>query len=185
MNGMVLTGHSLSQFSDGQMIRVEGSLNTAQLSVTGATAVGTNLRVPQSGGVELEGFVTALITSTRYALGSITVDVSQASVFPANQSVTINALVEVYGVVQNGILLATKMEIKTETELSKVDITATIDSFVDLSDFTIRGQQCDASQARILSGSIGDLHQGQKIRVLGTSGGEESLIVTDLYAKVP
>jgi hypothetical protein len=185
LNGMALTGNALGTFADGQLIRVEGIQSGGQLAVSRATAVGADLRVPQSGDVELEGLVTAVISPTRLVLGSVTVDISQARVSPANQSASVNSLVEVYGTMESGVLRATKMEIKSGSEAIQVDITATIDSFSSLSDFEIRGQQCDASQATVHSGAISDLRQGLKVRVLGVAGGEERLIVTDLYASVP
>ena len=185
LNGMTLTGSSLAAFADGQLLRVEGSLSLGQLAVSRATAVGTELLVPQSGDVELEGLVTAVSTPTRFVLGSVTVDVSQASVSPANQTVSVNARVEVYGALQNGVLRATKLEIKSGTEGTRVDITATIESFESVSEFEIRGQHCDASQATIRSGSLSALRKGVKVRVVGIAGGEERLTVTDLYIGVP
>jgi hypothetical protein len=184
MNGINLTGGVLRQFADGQLLRVEGSLNAGELAVARASAVGSNLRVPQSGEVELEGLVTKLSSATGFMLGTIAVDASRASVSPANQAVTTNSRVEVYGSMQNGVLLATKLEIKGGTEVNQVDITATIDAFVSVSDFYIRGQQCDASQARVHSGALSDLRQGLKVRVLGIASGEERLIVTDVYASM-
>lgn len=185
LNGMNLTGISLAAFDEGQLLRVEGNLNAGQLQVTRATAAGADLNVPQSGELELEGLVTAVSSATRFSMGTVTVDISKASVSPANQTISVNALVEVYGSMQNGTLLATKLEIKSDAELSQVDITAKIESFKSLSDFEVRGQRCDASQATLKSGSLSSLRTGVKVRVLGLASGEERLTVTELYASLP
>jgi hypothetical protein len=189
LNGMHLSGSAVSDFADQQLLRVEGDLNSAtgELLVGQAAAGGAEQRIRSSGLVELEGVVTALSLSsaTAFSIGTIRVDASKATVSGAGQKVSLDSTVEVTGTVQNGVLVASKLEIKSSSATIQVDITGVVKSFEGLDEFEVRGQRCDASKARILSGSLANLRAGTKVRVVGTSDGHETLKVLSIYIGVP
>jgi hypothetical protein len=186
LNGMHLTGSALGGFADKQLLRVEGSFDSASsvLSVSSATAVGVAQQTASSGLVEWEGVVTAFSNATDFSIGTIRVDASKATLSPANQIVSLNSAVEVTGTLQNGVLNASLVEIKSSNAAVQIDITGVVEHFNGVAAFEVRGQPCDASNARV-TGTLSNLHAGTKVRVLGSSDGDETLLVQAIYIDVP
>jgi hypothetical protein len=189
LNGMPVTGSALNSFADRQLLRVEGNFNnfTGVLSVNSATAMGVGQQIVSSGLVEFEGVVTDFATATDFWLGTIRVDASKAAWSPANQVVMLNSPVEVTGRLRNGVLIASLVEIKSSNAAVQIDITGLVDHFNGIASFEVRGQPCDASQTDVLvkSGRLSNLHAGTKVRVQGTSDGDETLRVQTIYIDVP
>lgn len=187
LNGVQLSGSALNGIANHQLIRVEGVLNSATgtLSVSSVVVMATSRLVSQSQTIELEGIVTALNGATQFSMGAVLVDTTHAVVTPPGQTPVVDSLVEVNGVMRSGVLVAATLEFRTPSEASQVDITGTIESFNSVMDFVVRGQRCDASKANILSGTLAELREGLKVRVVGSSSGQEILAITTLYASLP
>jgi hypothetical protein len=187
LNGMRCRGDAVNGVADRQLMRVEGVFDsgTGVLDVSKATAMGAEQRIASSGLVELDGVVTAFTSAARFAVGTVTVDASTAVVRGASQTLGVNSAVEVRGRVQNGVLIASQLEIKGSSAAFLVDITGVVESFGGLDEFKVRGQECDASKAEVLSGSLANLRVGTKVRVRGTSDGGETLLVQSIYINLP
>ena len=187
LNGMHLSGSAVSGFADLQLLRVEGAFDNAtnMLAVSKATALVAAQGMASYGLVELEGAVTAYTSATRFSVGAISVDSSKALVVGASQTVSSNSSVEVIGSMQNGVLIASKVEIKGGDAAVQIDITGVVESFAGVDAFEVRGQRCDASKASVLTGSLSNLRKGTKVRVIGTSEGHETLSVNSIYIDVP
>ena len=187
LNGMHLSGSAVSGFTDKQLLRVEGVFDsgTGELLVAKAVATGAEQRIPSSGLVELEGVVTAYTSATAFSIGTIQVDASKAVVRGESRTLSLNSTVEATGTVQNGVLLASELEIKSSSAAVQVDITGVVESYEGPGAFEVRGQHCDASNARVLSGLTANLRGGTKVRVVGTSDGHETLTVLSIYIGVP
>lgn len=187
LNGMHLTGRGVSGFADRQMLRVEGVLDniTETLTVSQATTLDVAQRIASSGLIELEGAVTAYTSTTRFSVGAISVDASKALVTGASQTVLLDSSVEVIGSMQNGVLMASKVEVKGGNAAVQIDITGVVESFASVDAFEVRGQRCDASKASVLAGSLSNLRKGTKVRVIGTSEGHETLSIKSIYIDVP
>jgi hypothetical protein len=187
LNGVQLSGSALNGIANHQLIRVEGVLNGANgtLLVSSVMEIANSRLVSQSQTIELEGIVTALNGATQFSIGSVLIESAHAVVTPPGQPFTVDSLVEVNGVMRNGLLVAVTIEVKTTSELSQVDITGNIESFEGITDFVVRGQRCDASQANVLSGALADLRADLKVRLVGSSNGREILAITNLYASLP
>ncbi len=187
LNDMQLSGRALSGFADMQLLRVEGDFNSATktLAVSKAIAMAAAQGIASSGLVEIEGAVTAYTSATRFSVGAISVDASKALVVGASQTVSANSSVEVIGSMQNGVLIASKVEIKGGDAAVQIDITGVVESFAGVDAFEVRGQRCDASKASVLSGMLSNLRKGTKVRVIGTSEGHETLSVKSIYIDVP
>jgi hypothetical protein len=187
LNGMQLRGSAVSGFTDKQLLRVEGVFDskTGELLVSKAAATGAEQRIPSSGLVELEGVVTALTSATAFSIGTLTVDASKAVVSGESRTFNLNSTVEATGTLQNGVLVASKLEIKSSIAAVQVDITGVVESFEGPDAFEVRGQHCDASNARVVSGLFTNLHAGTRVRVVGTSDGHETLKVFSIYIDVP
>ena len=187
LNGYALTGASLSGYSDGQLVRAEGLLDngTGVLTARTLTALGAEKLLSLSGKVELEGAVTRVIDSNHFALGTVTVDTTGIAGSSAISAINVGTLVEVSGVMQQGGLKASEMTIQGASEVMQIDITGTVELFNDISDFTVRGQRCDASSAAVQTGMISNMHLGSKVHVSGPTTGDEVLKVQYISVDVP
>jgi len=177
LNGLALTGMAVADLAAGTLVRVQG-----QLSATADSLAVTSVRVlttstTEQGEAELEGLVTALVSASRFMLGSVTVDTSGLT---QTAPVTLGERVEVAGSWLQGVLQATKLGHENEQTLIEVEIDAPIQAFTSLADFVVRSQRCDASAVTSVGhGSIADLKVGVRIKVKGTKAGDV-LIVTEV-----
>ena len=178
LNDMHISGIDMSSFA-GKMVRVEGSFDSLAnvLTVTNATPIAAAQQIAATGLIEIEGVVTAFTSATDFYIGTTRVD---ASTPPVNSAVGLNSMVEATGRMQNGMLIASKVEIKSSNSRALIDITGAITSFTSPSNFLVRGQKCDASS--LLTGS---LPVGTKVRLTGTSQGHETLLVQSIQIGVP
>ena len=186
LNGMPLSGSLVSGFADRQLLRVEGSFDSLAnvLTVTNATPIAAAQQITATGLIEIEGVVTTFTDGTDFYIGMIHVDARNAT---GTNGVGPNSSVEVTGSMQKtGMLIASKVEIKSSNSRAQIDITGAITSFTSPSDFVVRGQKCDASS--LLSGlSSAQLSNllGTKVRLTGTSQGHETLLVQSIQIGVP
>jgi hypothetical protein len=183
LNGMQLSGSYLTGLVD-QLLRVEGvfDIGTNTLDVRSKPiAITAEQQVASSGLFELEGVVTAFTRVMNFSIGTTRVDASKATVTTAGQTVSLNSSVEATGSMQNGVLIASKVEIKSGDSRAQIDITGVVDHFSGVSSFEVRGQKCDASTATVIHLGPSNLQMGTKVRVLGTSQGQEILVVQTLY----
>lgn len=183
LNGLVLSGAAADSLTAGQLVRVQGisSVDGGSLAVERVTRLGASTVGAQpEGDIEIEGFVTSLLSGGGFMLGSIEVETRSAVYSPAGASIAQGVRVEVYGRWQAGVLKATKVELENEDGLHAVEIEARIEQFTSLADFVLRGQRCDASSARLSHGTAADLKVGLKVKVKGVKAGGDVLIVTEL-----
>jgi hypothetical protein len=175
LNGLILTGSLADNLTAGQLARVQGSLSASgdSLLVTGVKLLDTASTQTQEGETEVEGLVTALLSVTRFKLGSIEVDASAASFEPVALQLAVGMRVEVHGKWQAGVLIAAKVEVEDEEELDQVEIEAQITEFTSLSNFVVRSQRCDASGlTTVKNGTLADIKLGAKVHLKGTKSGD-------------
>lgn len=175
LHGMVLTGGLAVAAAPGSLVRAQGvlspdarSLALSSLKLLSATAL-----LPSSGSVEIEGYVTAMTSSSRFTLGMIEVDASNAVFTPGNTFPTLGSQVEVYGVLTGGRLMATRVEVESEHMLDQAEIKGSVTNYVSLSNFVVYGQRCDASKASFSHGVASDLANWKGlVKVTGTKAGD-------------
>lgn len=174
LNGLVLSGDVSNQLVIGALVRLQGvlSLDGRTLAVTDARSIGTANTAQALGDAEIEGFVTAVSSATRFTLGSVDIDTSNASFNQPNTAVSVGVRLEVYGTWASGVLKASKVEFEDEQTLQTVEIKAVIEQFSSLASFVLRGQRCDATLASISGGTASDLRIGVKIKAKGLKAGE-------------
>lgn len=185
LNGYTLTGSSQT-LTDGQLVRVVGTdtLNNSEgrtLAVTKLTALAdTPAALPALGYAELQGIVTSVLGTstglpikvTKIMLGAAMVDLSNATVKPAGAQIVKGALIEVEGNWNAGVLTAKVVEVKSAQERQEVEIQGTIDQFISTSNFTVRGQVCDASGlTKVGNGTLNSLRLGLKVHLHGVKNG--------------
>lgn len=175
LNGLMLTGSLADSLTAGQLARVQGSLSASgdSLLVARVKLLDAGSTQTQEGEIEVEGLVTALLSATRFKLGSIEVDASAASFEPVALQLAVGMRVEVHGEWQAGVLTATKVEVEDEEELDQVEIEAPITEFTSLSNFVVRSQRCDASGlTAVKNGTLADIKLGAKVHLKGTKAGD-------------
>lgn len=174
LNGWVLTGSPVAALVDGSLVRVAGvaSVDGRSLNVTRVTSIAAGDLNPMEGAVEIEGFVTTLVSNNRFTMGSIEVDVSNAIYTPPGAQLTLGARIEIYGNWVSGLLKANEVELEDEQSGHLAEIHGTITSFTSISDFVVRGQRCNAASAEISHGKASDLGVGVTVKVEGTAVGD-------------
>ncbi len=174
INGMMLSGEPVRSLAEGVMVRVLGSLSTADgsLEVQSVELPGPTAAASQQGEAEIKGLVTSAPSASGFNLGSITVDASHASYEPANARITLGASVEVGGTWQAGVLKASRIELQDAQKVETVELSGRIEAFTSLSNFVVRGQRCDASGVSIAAGTLAALKVDARIKLKGIKAGD-------------
>lgn len=180
LNGFALSGQSVSSLRAGQLVRVQGVLSSsgASLQVDSFKLLGLQGSSLPQGEVEIEGLVTALLSGSRFMLGSVEVDASGASLAASYKALAIGQRIEVEGIWQGGVLKAGSLGVESEEKLDEAEIEAKIEQFTSLADFVVRGQRCNASSAVIRKGTVADLKVGVKVKLHGTKAGDVLMVTT-------
>lgn len=130
---------------------------------------------------EIEGFVTAFTSATAFSVNGIPVDASAATVEGDVALLVLGARVEVEGAVVDGVLKATKVEIKTERRdrergfelhglVSGLNTTAKT--------FSLRGLTVDYSgSVTFKDGTEAQLVDGARVEVKGALNADRTAIV--------
>lgn len=186
LNGLLLTGDVAGTLAQGALVRVQGTLsaNGSSLQVLSAKPLSGSGGASAQGDAEIEGVVTTAPSASGFSLGSIVVDASQAVYSPANAQLFIGARVEVNGTWRSGVLQASSVALQDEQAPQALEISGAVESFNSLSNFTVRGQRCDASGLTSFGhGTAADLKVGAKVKLKGSMAGEV-LRVTELEFSV-
>jgi hypothetical protein len=181
LNGMALSGSKAAGLGSGQLARVQGSLSTSGTSVQvdSFKLLGLQSGSLAQGDVEIEGLVTSLLSGSRFMLGNVEVDASNASLAASYRALSIGQRIEVEGNWQGRVLKAAMFGVESDQKLEQAEIEARIEQFTSLSNFVVRGQRCNASGATFSKGVAGDLKVGVKVKLQGTKAGDV-LMVTRL-----
>ena len=175
VNGLLLSGDAARALVAGDLVRVRGTLSAidgslALQSVQYPSAPATHA---QQGEAEIEGWVTSVATGSRFNLGTVVVDASQAKFDPTGARVATGSRVEVSGTWQSGVLKAAKVEVRDAQKVETVEISGRIQEFTSLANFVVRGQPCDASGLSVVgNGKLSDLKLGVSVKLEGTKAGD-------------
>ena len=184
LHGMALTGSLANSLAPGNLVRLQGELapDARSLAVSSVRVISATALVQGSGSVEIEGYVTAVTSSSSFTMGMIEVDASKAVYSPSNAFPTLGSQVEVYGVLTAGRLSATRVEIESEQMLGQAEIKGNVTDYVSLSNFVVYGQRCDASKASFSHGLASDLANWKgQVKVTGTKAGDLLVVSTLEY----
>jgi Domain of unknown function (DUF5666) len=130
--------------------------------------------------VEREGVITTAPAASQFKLGITTVDIGTATVLPSGTALALGQQIEVEGTWDGTVIKASKIIVKSEMDQQEVEIDAVIEQFVSVSDFTVRGQRCDASGLTVVNGGkLSDLRAGIRVHLHGLKSGDK-VRVTEL-----
>lgn len=175
LNGLLLTGALAGTLAQGDLVRVQGTLsaNGNSIEVLSVKPLSGSGGASPQGDAEIEGVVTTAPSASGFSLGTIVVDASKAVYSPVNAQLFIGARVEVNGTWRSGVLQATSVELQDEEAPHALEISGSVETFNSLSDFTVRGQRCDASGLTSFGhGTAADLKLGAKVKLKGSMAGE-------------
>ena len=121
---------------------------------------------------EVDGVVTDFTSATSFSLGGLPVDASKATFPKGTDGIAKGARVEVEGSVVNGVLVATKVEPKSDAddEHEGFEVDGTIDAVDTVkSTFVVRGVTVSyAGSPSFRGGTAADLSPGDRVEVHGT-----------------
>ena len=123
INGQVISYAGLpaaqvpAGLTNGQIVRV--LLQTAQVNGAWvATALRGGLRLPDGRPeAHVEGVITVFTSTSNFEINGLKIDASRASFPDGNADIVLGARVEVDGSVNNGVLVATKVEVADRRKL--------------------------------------------------------------------
>jgi hypothetical protein len=191
LHGFVLANSPVKLW-DGMLVRAAGSLSSSPTGSTLTVSRISGLPGATSGYSELQGVVTSVVLGTgtttiskvtRLNIGTVEVDMSNATLSPADASIAQGSRIEVEGTWNTGVLVATKAEVKSAEQIQRVEIEGKIDQFTSVSNFIVRGQRCDASGlTKVGNGTLGGLAVGKRVELHGVKNGDV-VKVTELEIK--
>jgi Domain of unknown function (DUF5666) len=192
LHGVVLA-NSPVKLLDGMLVRAVGSLSSSPTGSTLTVSRISALPGATSGYAEVQGVVTSVVLGTgtttiskvtRFNIGTIVVDISNATLSPAGANIAQGSRIEVEGTWNAGVLVATKAEVKSTAQIQEVEIEGKIDQFTSVSNFIVRGQRCDASGlTKVGNGTLGSLTVGKRVQLHGVKNGDV-VKVTELEIKL-
>jgi hypothetical protein len=170
----------------GQLIEVKGTWDGSVLQATKVEA--------EDGGEdrnELYGAVSELQpssgTPTSVVVHGVTVDVSSA-VFTNGKTaadLVVGSYVEIKGHVVDGVLVATKVELKTGSDAAgrEFEDYGVISDFSSASSFKVNGVTVDASSARFEDGTASNLVNGAYVEIQGAQNAGGVFVATKVEFK--
>ena len=173
LNGFELTSTS-APLLDRQVVTAYGSTTASATSVTVATlhVLDTPPMIAEGTRVEREGVITSVGPGTRFRIGSTEVDASNAVFSPVGSSPALGVRAEAKGSWNGNVLVAQRVELKSQAQLQQVELIGNISNFISTADFVVRGLRCDASQLKFVeNGKLSDLKDTVRVHLSGINQG--------------
>jgi hypothetical protein len=168
----------------GQLIEVKGTWDG---SVLQATKVEAEDEGPDRN--ELYGAISTdpqlVGTDTLFEVHGVPVSVPEAVV--AGRTFALGNYVEVKGEMVAGVLVATKVELKTGSDAAgrEFEDYGVISDFSSASSFKVNGVRVDASSARFEGGAATDLSDGDYVEIKGAQNASGVFVATKVEFKTP
>lgn len=177
LNGVSLINSPLS-YGQGQLVCVTGTPTGSGLGLEVSNVrpleayrpPDTPSDAPLQAGVS--GLISAVLSPWRFQVGTVVVDASALAATLSGTRLAVGQRVEVKGVWAGAVVQASRVELQGLDQAKEVSIEARVEQFTSVADFVLRGQRCDASQARWSHGSPSRLSLGVKLKVKGSKQGE-------------
>lgn len=164
---------STSGLADGTVVRLAlpGGTDASGRWQTSGQQTQSGLPGASGAEVELQGLISSLGSATRFVVDGVTVDAGSARISGSLQR---GSRVEVQGVVRNGVLLATRVEVQGEGQARSFELRGTVAS-IDRAALRmvvqVAGRSTTVSLARsdlvFERGTLADLTAGVALRVTG------------------
>lgn len=154
---------------------VDGVFVATTIEIEDAVAPNPSPTPPPGAGLaELEGVIANFASASSLTVNGQTVDASGAVFEDGTIASLANGVkVEVHGTIVNGVLVATRVEVKDgdddddDAVAGGAELLGTVSGFVSAANFTVNGQRVDASSALFKDGSAASLANGVLVEVKG------------------
>lgn len=173
--GAAITGLETG-IATGRYVEVLGVLDAA--GILRATSVASRLEFdPVEGALtEIEGYVTDFEGVARFRVLGLPVNGAGAQLSGVAANLANGALVEVEGRVEQGVLVAARIDVRAGALQPSAPVPVTlqgaISDFVSASSFRVNGQAVDAGAAAFTGGTAGELANGRNVQVTGVVAGD-------------
>jgi hypothetical protein len=169
--------------ANGSRVRVQ--LQTTQVNGQWvATSLGGGVkRVNDTGDARLRGLVSGLVSPQSFEINGLKVDATNASFKPSTSAVVAGARVDVRGSVVNGVLVASRVDVKGASEDIRRDVElhgalSALDTAAKT--FTVRDVKVDyATVTEWKDGAAADLVNGRRVEVKGTWSANRTVLRAD------
>lgn len=163
LDGLTVDGFRLEfQPFAGQSVQVRGSLN-ASTQVLSATELRVN--DPSLSAVELKGSITNYINNSDFTVRNTRVNAGGLGTLSGLGN---GVFVEVKGTVNNGVVLASQVEVKSPTQGSELEQSGTVNGLNTAArTFTLGSSTVNYSAARFENGTAQNLTDGVNVKVEG------------------
>jgi Domain of unknown function (DUF5666) len=155
--------------TNGLSVRVQGSTSSVSTQIKASTITVTMPIAPnEDRQVEIEGIVSGFVSPANFKLNGSAVNGQNSALNSIQVSRLANgARCQVTGVVKNGIVQASKLECESSGASTTFEVSGVISTYTSISNFVVRNQMIDASNAKFSNGSPSSLIVGKEVSVRG------------------
>jgi Domain of unknown function (DUF5666) len=155
--------------TNGLSVRVQGSTSSVSTQIKASTITVTMPIAPnEDRQVEIEGIVSSFVSRADFKLNGATVNGQNSALSSVQVSRLANgARCQVTGVVKNATVQASRLECESSGTSTTFEVSGVISTYTNISNFVVRNQLIDASNAKFTNGSPSSLIVGKEVGVRG------------------
>jgi Domain of unknown function (DUF5666) len=155
--------------TNGLSVRVQGTTSSVSTQIRASTITVTMPNAPnEDRQVEIEGIVSSFVSRADFKLNGVSVNGQSSALSSVQVSRLANgARCQVTGVVKNAIVQASKLECEAGGTSTTFEVSGVISTYTNISNFVVRNQLIDASNAKFTNGSPSSLIVGKEVGVRG------------------
>jgi hypothetical protein len=165
-----LSGFSNNQITNGLYVEVEGTFNSSSGILTADSVELARISVDDVDEMEIEGFVTSIVSPTNFVINDIPVQIDATTDFDGGSAdeIVVGIFIEVDGPYINGLLHAEEIEFDDSIRIKGEVASLGIDSMTmaGMNGLTIRADNL-TDYDNTSPGGFADLAQGTRIRIRG------------------
>lgn len=166
-----ISGFSNNTLSNNAFVKIKGSYNAPSNTLTATSVENALVSDIDVDKIEIEGFVTSIISATNFFIGGTEVQVDVNTVYDggAVDEIFTGMFLEAEGALVEGILIAEEIEfedkIRIEAEIANVDTVANTITLTGLAGLVINLDSFTEFSSDLLPGGMNSLTTGSMIRI--------------------
>ncbi len=177
---------SLSSIQVGDHLRAKAAKKKSTLDATRIERLDKGAPPPTDPTTKAEGVISEFASVADFKVGGRKVNASSAKFENGTASDLANGKrVAAEGTLSGDVLMASKVEFKTDGATSDVTVEGAITDFVSAASFKVAGQAVDASGATFEGGTSADLANGRQVEVSGPLNASGVLVAHKVEIKAP
>jgi Domain of unknown function (DUF5666) len=155
--------------TNGLSVRVQGATSSVSTQIKASTITVTMPITPnEDRQVEIEGIVSNFVSRADFKLNGASVNGQNSALSSVQVSRLANgARCQVTGVVKNATVQASKLECESSGTSTTFEVSGAISAYTSMSNFVVRNQLIDASNAKFSNGLASSLIVGKVVSAKG------------------